>query len=55
MPVTLIKALKLDYTIPELLAFIDPLMGDGEKVVHQGLGWFLREAWKRDPGRSRHS
>lgn len=49
VPVTLIKALKLDYTIPELLAFIDPLMGDGEKVVHQGLGWFLREAWKRDP------
>ena len=33
----------------ELLGFIDPMMGDSEKVVHQGLGWFLREAWKRDP------
>jgi len=20
-----------------------------ERVVHQGMGWFLREAWKRDP------
>jgi hypothetical protein len=24
------------------------MMLDGERVVHQGLGWFLREAWKRD-------
>jgi hypothetical protein len=23
-------------------------MHDDERVVHQGLGWFLREAWKRD-------
>jgi 3-methyladenine DNA glycosylase AlkD len=22
-------------------------MADGERVVHQGLGWFLREAWKK--------
>jgi 3-methyladenine DNA glycosylase AlkD len=49
VPVTLIKALKLDYQTEELLAFIDPMMGDSEKVVHQGLGWFLRETWKRDP------
>lgn len=32
-----------------LLEFIRPLMMDGERVVHQGLGWFLREAWKKDP------
>ena len=25
------------------------MMLDEERVVHQGLGWFLREAWKRDP------
>jgi 3-methyladenine DNA glycosylase AlkD len=49
VPVTLIKALKLDYPTQELLDFIDPMMDDSEKVVHQGLGWFLREAWKRDP------
>jgi 3-methyladenine DNA glycosylase AlkD len=50
VPVTLIKALKLDCQTDELLVFIDPMMGDTEKVVHQGLGWFLREAWKRDRG-----
>ncbi len=32
-----------------LLEFIRPLMVDSERVVHQGLGWFLREAWKKDP------
>jgi 3-methyladenine DNA glycosylase AlkD len=24
-------------------------MEDKERVVQQGVGWFLREAWKRDP------
>ena len=33
----------------KLLAYVRPMMLDGERVVHQGLGWFLREAWKRDP------
>jgi 3-methyladenine DNA glycosylase AlkD len=33
-----------------LLEFIRPLMMDRERVVHQGLGWFLREVWKKDPG-----
>ncbi|MFB3906499.1 MAG: DNA alkylation repair protein [Acidobacteriota bacterium] len=32
-----------------LLDFIRPLMMDSERVVHQGLGWFLREVWKKDP------
>lgn len=32
-----------------LLDFLRPLMADEERVVHQGLGWFLREAWKKDP------
>jgi len=49
IPVTLIKLLKNGQSIPELLAFIEPLMDDQEKVVHQGLGWFLREAWKISP------
>ena len=30
------------------LAFVEPLMHDAEKVVHQGVGWLLRELWKRD-------
>lgn len=34
--------------IQALLRFIEPMMLDGERVVHQGLGWFLREAWKKD-------
>ncbi|MBM3746002.1 MAG: DNA alkylation repair protein, partial [Acidobacteria bacterium] len=32
-----------------LLEFLRPLMRDAEKVVQQGLGWFLREAWKKQP------
>lgn len=35
--------------IPELLDFISPLARDAERVVHQGLGWFLRECWKKNP------
>jgi 3-methyladenine DNA glycosylase AlkD len=31
-----------------LLAYVKPMMLDDERVVQQGLGWFLREAWKRD-------
>jgi 3-methyladenine DNA glycosylase AlkD len=47
VPVTLIKVLKMDIPHASLLAFIDPMMMDKEKVVHQGLGWFLRETWKK--------
>lgn len=32
-----------------LLAFLRPMMLDDERVVQQGLGWFLRECWKRHP------
>jgi 3-methyladenine DNA glycosylase AlkD len=30
-----------------MLNVLTPLMTDKEKVVQQGMGWFLREAWKR--------
>ena len=49
VPVTMIKLLKTKIPIKSLLDFIGPLMLDEEKVVHQGLGWFLREAWKLYP------
>lgn len=49
VPVTMIKYLKNEPPIKTLLDFIDPLMMDEEKVVRQGLGWFLREAWKKNP------
>jgi 3-methyladenine DNA glycosylase AlkD len=32
-----------------MLEYIRPMMLDDERVVHQGLGWFLREAWKKQP------
>ncbi len=49
VPVTMIKLLKTKISIKSLLNFIEPLMLDEVKVVHQGLGWFLREAWKIYP------
>jgi len=48
VPVTLIKLLKskkVDDFAP-IFSFIEPLMTDPEREVHQGVGWFLREAWK---------
>jgi 3-methyladenine DNA glycosylase AlkD len=50
VPVSMIPILKTEQNFRPLLDFIDPLMSDSERVVHQGLGWFLREAWKRQPG-----
>jgi hypothetical protein len=46
VPVALLKC-----TDPpqDLLTFITPLMHDPERFVQQGLGWFLRELWKRHP------
>ncbi|TSA31188.1 MAG: DNA alkylation repair protein [Porphyromonadaceae bacterium] len=46
VPVTLIKSLKTTVDISELFGFIEPLMTDPEREVHQGAGWFLREGWK---------
>lgn len=48
VPVSLLDLLKGRSAVGDLLDFLAPMMTDGEKVVHQGLGWFLREAWKRD-------
>lgn len=47
VPVALIPLLK-DRAVRPLLAEVEPLVHDSERVVHQGVGWFLREAWKRD-------
>jgi 3-methyladenine DNA glycosylase AlkD len=35
--------------VEEHISFIEPLMTDKEREVHQGVGWFLREAWKIEP------
>lgn len=49
VPVSLIKPLPLYENIQDILDFLVPMMVQPEKVVHQGLGWFLREAWKVYP------
>jgi len=45
VPVTLL-ALRKTAEPEALLEFIEPMMLDDARVVHQGLGWFLRELWK---------
>jgi 3-methyladenine DNA glycosylase AlkD len=49
VPVSLLHLLKGKTDYKELLEFVAPLMHDSERVVHQGMGWFLREAWKIKP------
>ena len=48
VPVTMLALLKAKPDVKAFLAFVAPLMTDEERVVHQGVGWFLREAWKAD-------
>jgi 3-methyladenine DNA glycosylase AlkD len=48
VPVTFIKTLDPSRGYHHLFDIIEPLMTDKERVVHQGAGWFLREAWKKD-------
>lgn len=49
VPVSLIKIIKKEKEVERYLNFIRPLMLDKEREVHQGVGWFLREAWKIQP------
>lgn len=49
VPVAMLGLLKVRSDFAPLLDFIRPMMLDPERVVHQGLGWFLREAWKKQP------
>jgi 3-methyladenine DNA glycosylase AlkD len=49
VPVAMLGLLKAGRKPAPLLAFLRPLMMDAERVVHQGLGWFLRETWKKHP------
>jgi len=46
VPVTLIKSLKTTPDFKPLFEMLEILMSDPEREVHQGMGWFLREAWK---------
>jgi len=49
VPVSLIKLMKETKKVEEYIRFVEPLMMDKEREVHQGVGWFLREAWKIEP------
>ncbi len=49
VPVALIKPMKETGNYLEFIEFIEPLMMDPAREVHQGVGWFLREAWKKQP------
>lgn len=49
VPVAMLGLLKTQKNVRPLLTFLSPLMMDSERVVQQGLGWFLREAWKKHP------
>lgn len=49
VPVALIKMLKYENDYQPFFDFIEPMMMDEEREVQQGLGWFLREAWKKNP------
>jgi 3-methyladenine DNA glycosylase AlkD len=48
VPVALIKYLKMNKTInfTSVFEYVEPLLLDKDREVHQGTGWFLREAWK---------
>ncbi|MCE5185257.1 MAG: DNA alkylation repair protein [Planctomycetaceae bacterium] len=49
VPVSMLCLLKIEKNFKPLFQFIEPLMLDPEEKVQQGLGWFLREAWKLQP------
>lgn len=49
VPVTLTGFFKTLEDIKPLLSFLAPMMADTQKVVQQGLGIFMRKAWKKNP------
>ena len=49
VPVAMLGLLKSREDTAPFSEFLRPLMMDPERVVQQGLGWFLREAWKKQP------
>ncbi|MBW8334667.1 MAG: DNA alkylation repair protein [Prolixibacteraceae bacterium] len=49
VPVTLIKHIKKTRQVMPSILFVEKLMADPEREVHQGMGWFLRESWKISP------
>ncbi|NOQ26657.1 MAG: hypothetical protein GQ564_14960 [Bacteroidales bacterium] len=44
----MIKYLKHSTDLATRFNFINSMMMDLEREVHQRLGWFMRECWERD-------
>ncbi len=49
VPVAMIALINKSRSFKKLIDFIDPMMMDDQRFVQQGLGWFLREMWKKQP------
>ena len=54
VPVSLIYFLKYHDNYQSMIEFITPLLQDEARTVQQGLGWFLRELWKKDTEKVEH-
>ena len=46
---TMVDLVKKARSVRSMLKFVRPMMMDDDRFVQQGIGWFLREAWKRQP------
>lgn len=49
VPVSLLYLAQKKIDHRKMLVFIKPLIYDDQRVVQQGVGWFLREIWKVKP------
>lgn len=49
VPVTMVEVVSRQGKVKESLTVAKKLILDPERVVHQGVGWLLRETWKKAP------
>lgn len=49
VPVTMVEVVSKGGNVSQALQASRKLILDPERVVHQGVGWLLREAWKKSP------
>ena len=49
MPVTMVTVVSKTGKVTQALQASRKLILDPERVVHQGVGWLLRETWKNSP------
>jgi 3-methyladenine DNA glycosylase AlkD len=49
VPVTMVTVVSKTGNVSQALKASRKLISDPERIVHQGVGWLLREAWKKSP------